>query len=278
MKKTMFKFLMAVELIALVVLVMLLNNAFAGVETIKDDNDGNKGYILINTGIQQGGNDVGHWTDITTIPELKGEKGDTGEQGIQGVAGIDGLNGQDGIDGQNGLDGQQGIQGDKGDIGNAGLDGADGQKGDVGNKGDTGLQGIQGFSGLNGLNGKDVDPKEVKRLDDRIDGVSNRVSKLEKTQYVIRTELKFIREKHLEVGVYGEYNVGRSLCSEVGLNIVIPIGEGYQDRENKKVNARLDRIEQYLTLPEVTEGIQQARMNKMKVNTDGKSFWMEKQF
>ena len=274
----MFKFLMAVELIALVVLVMLLNNAFAGVETIKDDNDGNKGYILINTGIQQGGNDVGHWTDITTIPELKGEKGDTGEQGIQGVAGIDGLNGQDGIDGQNGLDGQQGIQGDKGDIGNAGLDGADGQKGDVGNKGDTGLQGIQGFSGLNGLNGKDVDPKEVKRLDDRIDGVSNRVSKLEKTQYVIRTELKFIREKHLEVGVYGEYNVGRSLCSEVGLNIVIPIGEGYQDRENKKVNARLDRIEQYLTLPEVTEGIQQARMNKMKVNTDGKSFWMEKQF
>jgi hypothetical protein len=94
---------------------------------------------------------------------------------------------------------------------------------------------------------KDADTKLDNRINDtnsRIDDVSNRVSKLEKTQFVVKTELKFVREKHLEVGVYGEYNVGRSVCSEVGLNIVIPIGESYLDRENKKINARLDRLEQ----------------------------------
>jgi hypothetical protein len=83
----------------------------------------------------------------------------------------------------------------------------------------------------------------INNTNSRIDDVSNRVSKLEATQYVVKTELKFIREKHLEVGVYGEYNVGRSVCSEVGLNVVIPIGESYQDRENKKINTRLTALE-----------------------------------
>jgi len=84
----------------------------------------------------------------------------------------------------------------------------------------------------------------INSVNSRVDDVSNRVSALEKTQYVVKTELKFIREKHLEVGAYAEYNVGRSTCSEVGLNITIPIGESYLDRENKKINSRLDRLEQ----------------------------------
>lgn len=83
----------------------------------------------------------------------------------------------------------------------------------------------------------------INSVNSRVDDVSNRVSALEKTQYVVRTELKFIREKHLEVGVYTEYNTGRNVCSEVGLNIVIPIGTSYQDRENKKIINRLDRLE-----------------------------------
>ena len=75
-----------------------------GVETVKDDNDGNKGYILINTGKQNGNSDVGHWTDINDVPELKGEKGDKGDTGNQGIQGI------------------QGEKGDKGDKGDRGLD------------------------------------------------------------------------------------------------------------------------------------------------------------
>jgi len=93
----------------------------------------------------------------------------------------------------------------------------------------------------------------INSANSRIDDVSNRVSALERTQYVVKTELKFIREKHLEVGVYAEYNAGRNVCSEVGLNIVIPIGNSYLDRENKKINTRLDRLEQKVGTSAVIE-------------------------
>ena len=211
----------------------------------------------------------------------KGDRGLQGIQGIQGIQGLKGdvgLSGKDGLNGLNGVNGEKGDKGDKGNRGLQGIAGADGIDGLNGIDGITPIKGIDYFDGLNGadgLNGKDFDPIEVTRLDNRIDtsnisitnetserknadtklqnninnvnsrvdDVSNRVSALEKTQYVIKTELKFIREKHLEVGVYGAYNVGRNVCSEVGLNIVIPIGESYLDRENKRINTRLDRIE-----------------------------------
>jgi tetrahydromethanopterin S-methyltransferase subunit G len=93
--------------------------------------------------------------------------------------------------------------------------------------------------------GRDINlQNNINSVNNRVDNVEHRVSALEKTQYVVKTEVKFIREKHLEVGVYGEYNVGRSNCSEIGVNIVIPIGNSYLDRENKKINTRLDRLEQ----------------------------------
>lgn len=231
-------------LILIAIFVVGITSAFSA--NVTDNNKGKEGYILINNGTGQG--HQGTWTDIKDVPELKGEKGDKGDRGLQGIAGING------IDGLNGIDGYTPI------------------------KGVDYFDGLNGADGINGLNGKDFDPIEVTRLDNRIDtsnisitnetserkkadtklqnninnvnsrvdDVSNRVSALEKTQYVIKTELKFIREKHLEVGVYGAYNVGRNVCSEVGLNVVIPIGESYLDRENKRINARLDRLEHNL--------------------------------
>ena len=123
-------------LLVVIGLFLFTSLSFAGQETIKDDNDGNKGDIFVNTGTQQGNNDIGHWTDITTIPELKGEQG---VQGVQGIAGFDGLNGINGLDGQNGLDGY------------------------------TPIKGVDYFDGLNGEDGLDFDPAEVIRLDGRID-------------------------------------------------------------------------------------------------------------
>jgi hypothetical protein len=369
----------------------LLGNVYAGVGwgTIKDNNNGSYGDILINSGTRQGNDDVGTWVDISTIPELRGEQGIQGEQGIAGFNGLDGQNGIDGlngIDGTNGLDGYTSIKG---------VDYFDGQ---------NGLDGINGTNGLDGKDGLDFDPAEVIRLDGRIDteildrisgdkllqkninkvenqsinrdnqlgnritketsqrktadiklnnkintettdrkkadkvlqgnintetkqrkladkqlqnnintetqdrktadkvekkarilgdkklqnnidtettgringdnflnnrvndtnmvvdshsktlqdheqrisNLNGRVGKLERTQVNIRTEVKFIREKHLEVGVYSTYSTTRSVCSEVGVNIVFPIGESYLDRENKKINARLDNIDKQL--------------------------------
>ena len=77
-------------------------------------------------------------------------------------------------------------------------------------------------------------------------------------------EIKFIREKHLEVGIYNVYSSTRNTMAEVGLNIVIPIGESYQDRENKKINSRLNKLEQKLC---ATTIIERTLDNKGKVKT-----------
>jgi hypothetical protein len=308
--------------------ILLTSLAFGGVETVKDDNDGVKGTILINTGNKNGNSDVGHWTDITTIPELKGAKGDNGLNGKDGTNGLDGINGIDGI-------GIKGDTGDKGDKGDRGLDfdsteviRLDGRidtettdriLGDNLLQNNLNTETKQRKKADRRLNRKinKVDKESIIRDDierterivndnilqnnintetsqrivgdtnlnnkindtnGRINSVSKRVSDLEATQYVVRGELKFIRERHLEVGVYGEYNVGRSTCSEIGLNIVIPIGKSYIDRELDKNNSRLVKLEALLGTPEVQEGIEQAKMNKIKVNTDGKSFWIGKQY
>ena len=246
---------------------VLCGYAYAG--GVTDNNDGNKGYILVSTGENNGANTVGTWTDSSF---LKGDKGDTGQQGIQGILGIkgdtgaQGIQGIQGIAGQDGYNGLDGAKGDKGDAGASGKDGLNGEKGDtgsqgikgdLGDKGDMGDKGDQGLQGLIGLNGKDVDPSTVTNLqntdttlnnrindtNNKLNGVSKRVSRLERTQFVIHGELKFIREKHLEVGVYTEYNIGRSKVSEVGIAITVPIGESYLDRENKQIKSRLDRLE-----------------------------------
>lgn len=254
-------------LILVGILLIGIVNAFAvvegGVETVKDNNDGNKGYILINTGTQQGGNDVGHWTDIKDVPELKGDKGDKGDIGDTGLQGLQG------IDGQNGLDGFNGAKGDTGDQGNIG------DKGDIGLQG---LQGIQGLIGLQGIAGKDIDPvvvtnlqntdtlldnkintnviaidkessvnkKQNKTLQDhenRINDLDDRVNKLEKTQYVAEAEFRVYDGKYLTVSPFIRQNFTRSKLDTVGVRFTIKLGKSYEEREIEKTNARLDRTE-----------------------------------
>jgi hypothetical protein len=108
---------------------------------------------------------------------------------------------------------------------------------------DTQLQNNINSESTNRIIGDNKLQNDINTVNNRVDNVEHRVKKLEKTQYVIHGELKFVREKHLEVGIYTEYNVGRSVCSEVGINIIIPIGESYLDRENKKINSRLTALE-----------------------------------
>lgn len=247
-------------LVIALLLVFGVVNTFAGVETVKDNNDGNKGYILVNIGTKNGQSDVGTWTDPSF---LKGDKGNQGIQGLQGI-GITGANGYtpikdvdyfDGVNGKNGVDGI----------------GIDGEKGDIGNDGYTPIKGVDyfdGLAGIQGIAGKDVDPTIVNNLQNninnansRIDNINNRVSNLEKRQINIRTELKFIRERYLEVGLYSVYSTTRSTMAEVGLNVVIPIGESYQDREAKKVNMRLNRLEKQIGNSAVIEKTLDSRGN-----------------
>ena len=132
MKKTIL-WLVMLQVMALVFVSFVFANNY-NVQSNTSNN--NQGYIFISTGQKQGGTEIGTWADPSY---LKGDKGDTGLQGIQGTKGDAGLPGNDGI---NGLDGKDGLNGEKGE------------------------QGIQGNKGDNGL---DFDPKEVVRLDNKID-------------------------------------------------------------------------------------------------------------
>ena len=51
------KFLLVIAVLSLV----FVSNVFAG--GVTDDNNGNKGYILVSTGENNGANSIGHWTD-----------------------------------------------------------------------------------------------------------------------------------------------------------------------------------------------------------------------
>jgi hypothetical protein len=292
-----------------------------GVETVKDDNDGNKGYILINTGIQQGGNDVGHWTDIKDVPELKGDKGDkgdtgaTGQQGIQGIQGLQGdpgiqgiqgfkgdagAEGLNGIDGQNGLDGLNGVDGNngldgingaKGDTGEQGIQGLTGDKGDLGAKGDNGekgnngdkgdiglqgLQGIQGLIGIQGITGKDVDPKEVKRLDNknleqdnRINNLDSRIGKLERTQFVLETSFRILDTKRISLRPFFRQNFTRNKVDVVGLKIDVKLGQSYEEKLIAKVNARLDLLEKTIGNAPVIEKVVDKKGNVKSISIIG---------
>ena len=238
-------FAVVTGLALLVLAFLLVGKVFAcvGDECKSDGNvmysgEGNQGDIFVYNCEKndKSNTDIGSWVDPTTIPSLKGEKGDTG---LQGIAGKDGLNGLNGIDGINGIDG---VKGDKGDTGEAGKDVDPKIVTDLQNT-DTILQDNINIEQFDRIQLGNNLQNNINSTNNRIDDVSNRVSKLENTQYNIRTEVKFVREKNLEVGIYSKYNTNRNVCAEVGLNIVVPIGESYQDRENKKINTRLDRLE-----------------------------------
>jgi len=277
MNKKLDNVLFIVGLVAIALVLLFVTDAYSA--NVTDNNKGTNGYILVNNGTGQG--HQGTWTDPTFLK---------GKDGLNGINGLDGKDGYTPIKNIDYFDGLNGING---------VDGLDGL---TPIKGVDYFDGTNGVDGLNGVNGKDVDPIEVSRLDNRIDtsntninseatvrssadtklqnninsansridDVSNRVSKLERTQYVVKTELKFIREKHLEVGVYTEYNAGRNVVSEVGLNIVIPIGESYLDRENKKINARLTALEHKVGTAAVIERTVDSKGNVKSISiTEG---------
>ena len=90
---------------------VICKSASAGYGSVLDNNNGNKGQVLINSGKDNGNSDVGTWTDSDF---LKGDKGDQGEKGDIGTAGQDGTSGKDGTNGEDGGKGDKGEQGIEG--------------------------------------------------------------------------------------------------------------------------------------------------------------------
>ena len=220
---------------------------------VKDNNNGNAGYILVSTGQNQGSQSIGHWTDVNDIPNLKGDKGDKGDTGLQGIQGLTGLQG---IAGLNGI---QGI---------AGLNGIDG------------IDGINGINGLDGLNGKDVDPATVNRLDDknreqdkRIDNLDKRVSRLEETKYLFETVLRLTDTAKTRIEIFDSYDVRHSQNFAIGVRFTYKMGKSYEEKMIEKTNKRIDKIEARLGVMPILEKVvdEKGNVKSISISDNGAS-------
>jgi len=107
--------------LTILILNLMVGMSFAG--GVTDNNNGNLGDILVHSGINNGANSVGTWTDASFLKGQDGVDGKDGERGEQGVAGQNGIDGKDGVAGQDGVDGNDGKDGEKGEKGERGLQG-----------------------------------------------------------------------------------------------------------------------------------------------------------
>jgi len=119
---------------------------------------------------------------------------------------------------------------------------------------------------------------EVNDVNNRVDNLSNRVSKLERTQYKLQVGVRILDTKRISVVSYVSQDFTRGCIDEAGVRVTFKLGTSYEERMITATNARVERLEKFLALPEVQEGITQAKMNKLQVVTDGKSFSIKKTF
>ena len=205
---------------------------------VTDDAKGNKGYILINNGTGQG--HQGTWTDIKTVPELKGakgDKGDTGAQGIQGIAGNNGLNGADGAD----FDPAEVTRLDN-KVDTETLERKDDDV-SLSNRINSNSISINDMTTIN----KNQD-KTLQDHENRIEDLDNRVGDLEKTQYKIQTEFRILDTEKISVSPYISNNINRHKLDEAGIRITIKLGSSYEEREIAETNKRLDVLEKKIGL------------------------------
>lgn len=142
-------------------------------------------------------------------------------------------------------------------------------------------QTLQGNINNEAIIRRNMDTQLNNRITDtnnRIDNVSNRVSRLEKTQYKVQAEFRVIDTKRFTISPYISQNFTRSCLDEAGVRVTIKLGSSYEEREIAKTNKRLENLETYLKTPEVQEAIENVKMKNIKVDTDGKSMWIKKEF
>jgi len=96
----------------------------------------------------------------------------------------------------------------------------------------------------------------INSTNSRIDDVSNRVSKLEKTQVIAELGVRILDTKHLTIVPYIQQNFTRSTTSEVGVRVIVKMGKSYEEKLIENTNNRIKAIETRLGIaPVITKVI-----------------------
>lgn len=201
--------------------VFVFNGFCANIGDVKDNNNGEEGYLLIHSGEINGkNNDIGIWTAPKEwIEQYKDVlKGDTG------ATGADGKNGIDGIDGSNGLNGKDGKDFDPIEV-NRLDDRIDATSVDI-------------SSNKTQLSKHET---RIKNNENKINELDNRVEDLEKTQTIIEGEVRVIDTKKWTVKPFIRYNETRSKFDIVGVRFTYKIGKSYEEKRIEELEARLKK-------------------------------------
>lgn len=137
--------------------------------------------------------------------------------------------------------------------------------------GDTTLQNNINQEAVNRINGDNY-------LNNRIDDVSNRVSKLEKTQYVIENDFRIFDNKHITISPFIRENITRSKMDTVGIRFTIKIGKSYEEKLIENTNARVTAIETKLGIAPIIEKTIDSKGHLTSVKITNNNLLVERKF
>lgn len=240
---------------------------------VDSTNTGNSGYIFVADGTVVGGHVVGTFVDPTTLPSLKGATGNTGAQGIQGIQGVQGLTGATGSTGAQGIQGIQGLKGDTGATGTfspaqlAQLN-ANTSNEAVDASNITGLQATAGnlqstlnnavsqgnansasiITNNNAQNSwNQTQDNEIVSLQgvtnsqqNQINGLNNRVGRLERTQDIIGLQLRLYDTRKWQINTFLDYTTTRSTVQAIGVRFTYKLGKSFEETQIDELNQKLD--------------------------------------
>lgn len=109
--------------------------------------------------------------------------------------------------------------------------------------GDKKLQDNINIVDSNSISRDTVLQDNINNVNSRVDNVSNRVDKLEKTQVIAELGVRIFDTKHLSVIPYLQQNFTRQKVSEVGVKCLIKIGKSYEEKLIEDTNSRVKALE-----------------------------------
>ena len=103
-----------------------------------------------------------------------------------------------------------------------------------------------------------------------MDNLSNRLSKLERTQLVAEFDFRIYDSKRLTISPFFRYNIGRSMVDTAGVKFTIKLGRSYEEKLIEKTNTRLSEIEKQIGhTPVIEKTIENGKVTSIRIIENG---------
>lgn len=94
---------------------------------------------------------------------------------------------------------------------------------------------------------------DIKTNQNSINGLDNRISELEETQYIIGIKGRIYDSKKLQVNLFADYSTNRNKVDRTGIRFTYKFGQSYEEKLIAKQNERLEQLERKLGIKKEPE-------------------------